>query len=320
MASVNTAGSMQKIAKKGFWPELFRNMRTQKELWLISLPIIIWVVLFSYVPMWGVSIAFLDFRPGRSVMDSPFVGLQHFQWFFSQPIFMRLLRNTLVMSLLGMTVGFSVPIIFSVLLNEIHIKKIKKGLQTVSYLPHFISWVAAGAMIRSILATEGAFNDFLLTVGLIDTGIPWLSQGNLYWAIFTLANIWKGMGWSSIIYLAAMTGVDHSLLEACAIDGGGRARMVWNILLPTIIPTIVLLWIMGIGGILTAGFEQHLILGTPLTQGYWDVFDTYVFRFGIQNGNFSIATAVGLWRSIIGFILVLLTNWFCKRRLNIALI
>jgi len=305
---------------RSFRAELFRNFRTQKELWLLSIPIIAWIIIFAYIPMWGVSIAFLDFRPGRSLMDSPFVGFQHFEWFFSQPIFMRLLRNTLVMSLLGMTVGFAAPIIFSILLNEVHIKKVKQGIQTISYLPHFISWVAAGAMIRSILASEGAFNDFLIWAGLIDTGIPWLSQGNLYWAIFTIANIWKGLGWSSIIYLAAITGADPSLLEACAIDGGGRARMVWHIILPTILPTIVLLWIMGIGGILSAGFDQHLILGTPLTQAYWDVFDTYVFRFGIQLGNFSIATAVGLWRSIIGFSLVLLTNWFCRKKLDIALI
>ena len=309
-----------KYKPRTYRQELFRNMRTQKELWIISIPIVAWLILFFYVPMWGVSIAFLDFRPGRGIMDSPWVGLQHFEWFFSQPIFMTLLRNTLVMSLLGMTFGFAAPIIFALSLNEIHFTRVKKGIQTISYLPHFISWVAAGAMLRSILATEGAFNSFLMTVGLIDTGIPWLSQGNLYWTIFTIANIWKGMGWASIIYIAAITSVDPSLMEACAIDGGGRARMVWHIILPAIVPTIIMLWILGIGGILTAGFEEHLILGTPLTQPYWDVFDTYVFRFGIQNGNFAIATAVGLWRSVIGFALVLLTNWICKRKLAVALI
>jgi len=299
---------------------LLRNMRTQKELWLISIPIVAWVILFAYVPMWGLSIAFLDFRPGQSIFDSAWVGFAHFEWLFSQPVFMILLRNTLAMSLLGMTIGFVAPIIFALALNEIHITKVRKSVQTISYLPHFISWVAAGAMLRSFLASEGAFNHFLVSLGILESPIPWLSIGNLYWIIFTLANIWKGMGWASIIYLAAITSVNQSLLEACAIDGGGRAKMVWHIMLPTIIPTIVMLWILGIGGILTAGFEEHLILGNALTQSHWDVFDTFVFRFGIQNGQFAIATAAGLWRSVIGFALVLFTNWFCRKKLQISII
>jgi len=307
------------LSKKKFLGELLRNFRNQTELWLLSIPILFWVGLFCYYPMYGVLIAFFNYFPGKAIFASEFVGLAHFRSFITNRIFFQLLRNTLVMSLLGLSIGFISPIVFSLMLNEIGSKKVKRTIQTISYLPHFISWIAAGSMIYAFLSSDGLINDLGRRFGLIEQAIPFLATGKYYWTIFTIANIWKGIGWSSIIYLSAITGVDASLYESSSIDGAGRWGMMWHITLPSIRPTIVMLWILGIGGILNAGFDQHLVLGNPSTQAYWDVIDTYVYRYGIQNGNYSMATAVGLMKSVIGFTLVFFTNRMSRRILEISL-
>ncbi|HML47879.1 MAG TPA: ABC transporter permease subunit, partial [Clostridia bacterium] len=197
--------------------------------------------------------------------------------------------------------------------------RIKKVVQTASYLPHFISWVVAGAMVKTLLSTDGAVNSFLLQMGWADKALPFLNRGQWYWTLYTLVNIWKGMGWSAIIYLSAMAGVDEQLYQAGAIDGLGRLGMARHITLPTILPTIVLLWIMGVGGILNAGFDQHLVLGNALTQKYWDVIDTYTYRYGVQEGYYSMATAVTLMKALVGFTLVLITNGIARKTSDVAL-
>jgi putative aldouronate transport system permease protein len=305
--------------QKKFFRELFKNFKTEKELWLLSIPILIWAGVFCYYPMYGVLMAFFDYFPGKVLLTSEFVGLAHFKSFLTNPSFYQLLRNTLAMSLLGLTIGFLAPIVFSLMLNEFVLRRAKRIIQTVSYLPHFISWIAAGSMIYSFLSSDGLINDLGIRLGLIDTAIPFLTIGKNYWAIFTIANIWKGLGWSSIIYLSSITGVDTSLYEASSIDGAGRWGMMWHITLPAIRPTIVMLWILGIGGILNAGFDQHLVLGNPSTQAYWDVIDTYVYRYGVQNGNYSMATAVSLSKSLIGFVLVFGTNKLSRRLMDVSL-
>jgi len=305
--------------KKKFIRDLLRNFKSEKELWLLSIPILFWVGLFCYYPMYGVLIAFYNYVPGQAFFASEFVGLAHIKSFITNRMFFQLLRNTLVMSLLGTTIGGVAPIVFSLMLNEIGSKNVKRTIQTISYLPHFISWIAAGSMIYAFLSSDGLVNDLGKRFGLIENAIPFLATGRYYWAIFTIANIWKGIGWSSIIYLAAINSVDSSLYESCSIDGGGRWSMMWHITLPAIRPTIVMLLILSFGGILSAGFDQHLILGNPSTQAYWDVIDTYVYRYGIQQGNFSMATAVSLAKSVIGFALVYLTNRISRKVLDIAL-
>lgn len=311
--------SKTKAKERGFIGDLLRNFRTQSELWLISIPIVAWAIVFCYRPMYGILMAFFNYTPGRDLWNSEFVGLTHFTEFVGSPAFFQLLRNTLVMSSLNLTLGFLAPIVFALSLNEFTSSKIKKGVQTISYLPHFVSWVAAGSMIYTILSNEGALNGILQDLGFTSQPIPFLTNGKYYWAVFTIANIWKSLGWSSIIYLSAITGVDISLMEASSIDGAGRFRMVWHIVIPTILPTIVMLWILGIGNILNAGFDQHLILGNVSTQQYWDVIDTYAYRFGVQNGNYSLGTAVSLMKSVIGFSLVFITNQICKRKLSVSL-
>jgi putative aldouronate transport system permease protein len=307
------------IGKKQFFRELLKNFRTEKELWLLSIPILIWVGIFCYYPMYGVLMAFFNYFPGKVLFASEFVGLAHFKNFLTNPSFYLLLRNTLAMSLLGLSIGFLAPIVFSLMLNELVSRRVKRIIQTVSYLPHFISWIAAGSMIYSFLSSDGLINDLGMRLGLIDAAIPFLSIGKNYWTIFTIANIWKGLGWSSIIYLSAITGVDVSLYEASSIDGAGRWGMMWHVTLPAIRPTIVMLWILGIGGILNAGFDQHLVLGNPSTQAYWDVIDTWVYRYGVQNGNYSLATAVSLSKSLIGFALVFGTNKLSRRLMDVSL-
>jgi putative aldouronate transport system permease protein len=263
--------------------------------------------------------AFFNYTPGRDIFQSQFVGLAHFKRFISNPVFMQLLRNTLAMSSLGLTIGFSAPIIFSLMLTEIGHVRIKKLVQTISYLPHFISWVVAGSIVFLLLSSDGVINSLLINLDLTEQSIPFLTRGQYYWAVYTLANLWKSLGWSTIIYLSAIAGVDEELYQAGAIDGLGRLGMVRYITIPSILPTIVLLWILGIGGILNAGFEQHLILGNPMTQNYWDVLDTYSYRYGIQLGYYSMGTAVSLMKSIIGFSLVYMTNRISRRLLDLAL-
>lgn len=305
--------------KKGQWEKLFRSFRTQTQLWLICIPILIWVAIFAYYPMYGMLMAFVNFIPGKSIFASKFVGLLHFRNFVTNPVFFKLLRNTLAMSTLGLTVGFVSPIFFSLMLNEIGHLRVKKVVQTISYLPHFISWVVAGSIIYMLLSNEGVINDLLIKLDISEQAIPFLSKGEYYWTIFTLANMWKGIGWSSIIYLSSMAGVDEELYQAGAIDGLGRYGMVRHITLPSILPTIILLWILGIGGILNAGFDQHLIIGNPMTQSYWDVIDTYAYRYGVQQGYYSMGTAVSLLKSVIGFTLVYFTNRISRRIMDLSL-
>lgn len=298
---------------------LLHSFRTQSQLWLICVPIILWVAIFAYYPMYGMLMAFVNYVPGKSIFASQFVGLTYFRNFITNPVFFKLLRNTLAMSGLGLTIGFVAPILFSLLLNEIGRVRVKKLVQTISYLPHFISWVVAGSIIYLILSNEGVVNDLLIRMGVTTQAIPFLSKGEYYWTIFTLANMWKGIGWSSIIYLSAMAGIDGELYQAGAMDGLGRYGMVRHITLPSIFPTILLLWILGIGGILNAGFDQHLIIGNPMTQGYWDVIDTYAYRYGIQQGYYSMGTAVSLLKSVIGFSLVYITNFVSRKFMDTAL-
>ena len=285
----------------------------QREMWLLCVPIIAWVLLFCYYPMYVLLMAFVNYTPGKQIWECSFVGLKYFSQFINGNDFWRILRNTLAMSGLNITVGFIAPILFAFMLNELGNPKVKKLVQTASYLPHFISWVVAGTMVTTVLGTDGVVNDVLLGLGVTETRIQFLQKGEWYWWIITFVNIWKSLGWSAIIYLSAMAGVSEELCEAGAIDGMGRLGIAIHITLPAILPTIVLLWIMQVGSVLSAGFDQHLIIGNTITQRYWEVIDTYTYRYGVQNGYYSLGTAVSLMRSVIGFVLVLITNGIARK-------
>lgn len=297
-----------KKKNKPGWADYIKSFKTQKQMWAICSIGLIWVLVFCYIPMLGNVIAFFDYVPGKSLLECKFIGFKNWIDFFSLPDMWRVFRNTLVISGLSMTVGFVAPIIFALLLNELRGTLFKKVIQTISYLPYFISWVVVASILMTLLGTEGNINSLLMHFNIIEKPVSFLNEKSMFWGILTSANIWKDLGWSAIIYISAIAGVDQELYQAGAVDGLGRFGKVWHITLPGIAPTIILLFIMGIGGILNAGFEQQLLIGTPLTKEVYENIDTYVYRYGVQVGRYSFATAIGLMKSVIGFGLVVIAN------------
>ncbi len=292
-------------SQPGSWA---RSFKRHKELWIITVLALAWATIFCYIPLAGNVISFFDYTPGKSLTDSTFVGFKYFIQFFKLPDMGKIFRNTLVISGLGMTVGFAAPIIFALLLNEVKNVLFKRTIQTISYMPYFISWVVMASIMYMLLGSEGTINSLLLSLGFTDRPVAFFNEADYFWTLLTAANIWKGIGWSAIVYMSAIAGVDQELYEAASVDGINRFGKVWHITIPSIRPTIVLLFILGLGGILNAGYEAQLLIGTPLTKDVYETIDTYVYRYGLQLGRYSFSTAVGLFKSIIGFILVIASN------------
>jgi putative aldouronate transport system permease protein len=297
-----------------------RLLLRERELWLLSLPFFSWVAVFAYFPMYGLSISFLAYVPGKPIIGSAWVGLKYFIEFLTSPDFGYVMRNTLVISALGILVGFPAPVALALLLTELRGRLFKRTIQTVSYLPHFISWVVTASLIFTLLGNEGVVNDILVRTGLVSKPVNFLGTGRYFWWLITFANIWKGIGWSSIIYLSAIAGIDPELYQAGAVDGLGRFGMIRHITLPGISTTIVLLLLLEIGAILNAGFEQQLLLGNPQTRLYYEVIDTYAYKYGVQMGRYPYATAVGFMQSIVGLILVFSANWLSRKALDISVV
>ncbi|WP_240548199.1 ABC transporter permease [Paenibacillus lignilyticus] len=292
--------------------QLWKRVRRERQIWLLCIPMIAWVLTFSYYPMYGLLISFQNYVPGHS-MFSNWIGLDNFVRFFKEPDFLQIMRNTLVISFLNLVVGFPAPIILALLLNELRGRLFKKTIQSLSYIPYFISWVVVANILITLLGSDGILNDILLRLGFIDDPIGFLTEGKYFWTILVSSNVWKDMGFSAIIYLSAIAGIDKEQYEAGRVDGLGRFGLIRHITIPGIRSTAVLLLILAIGGILNAGFEQQLLIGNPLTQDHYEVIDTYVYRFGVQLGNYSYGTAVGLMKSGIGLILVIVANRLSKR-------
>ena len=290
----------------------FQKFISQWDLQILVLPGIILLLIFSYLPMYGLVMAFQEFRLGDFPGMSEWVGFKQFQSLLTNNDFFLTLRNTLVISLLKLTIGFVCPIVFAVFLNEMHQQGIKKTIQTVSYLPHFISWTVCALMMFDFLGREGAINEMLMGLGVIDAPIGFFEEGKYFWGVALLTDIWKELGWNSIIYISAMAGVDAEMYEAADIDGATRAQKMWHITIKAIKPTIILLLIMNVGGILNANFDQIMMLtkqmGNALLRNYADVIDTFVFRYGISMGRVSFATAAGLFKALINFVLLLTAN------------
>jgi len=297
---------------------LIKKIIAHKYIYLMILPGAILVLLFCYGPMAGLYMAFVDFKPqmGRfwsTLFQSEFVGLQWFRFFFSGQDFYRVMRNTLASSVLTLTIGTVVPITFAITLNECRNNAVKRVVQTTSYLPYFVSWVIAANIIVTMLSSGGIVNQALLRLGLINESILFLQEGKYFWGVIALSNTWKDAGYNTIMYMAAISAINLEMFEAAQVDGAGRLRQIWNILLPTLRPTIVILLILNIGNLLNTGFDQYFLLGNMQTRAYSDVIDTYAFRYGIQNGMFSYASAVSLFKSGVAFILVLTVNQMAKR-------
>ncbi|WP_256989240.1 sugar ABC transporter permease [Bacillus sp. EB106-08-02-XG196] len=307
---INPSVSIAAHKKKSF----FQRMMSQKALLAMSLPFLIWLFVFKYIPLWGWSIAFQDFKPARSLTDQEWIGLEHFKFLFTDDNFWRVLRNTLGMSTINLVLGFVTAICLALLINEIRHIRFKKSVQTISYLPHFISWVVAASIVSYSLSLEnGIVNIVLVNLGIIDEPILWLGKEKWFWVINGLTEVWKNVGWNTIIYLAAITMIDPEQYEAADIDGASRFQRIRHITLPSLKPTIIILLIMNLGYILESGFEAQYLLGNPMNLAYSENLDIYVLKYGMSMGNFSLATAAGIFKTVVSFIFLFTANHIAKR-------
>jgi putative aldouronate transport system permease protein len=309
MDTENATEVKNKKEKKISW----KLIKKQRFLIFMSLPFVIWIIVFKYLPLVGWSMAFQDYKPGKSTLDQTWVGFKHFKVLFNEPQFYQSLQNTIAMSVLGLVFGTVCAITFALLLNEIKHIKFKKSVQTISYLPHFISWVVAASIITSMLAPSGIVNEVLMNLHIISTPINFMSDPGMFWGIVTAGDIWKEMGWNAIIYLAAITAIDPELYDAAKVDGAGRLRQIMSITLPSIKPTIIVLLIMSIGNLLNIGFEKQMLLGNPIVADKSLVIDKYALDYGIGMFRYSFGTAIGIFKSAVSIILLFGANKIAKK-------
>ncbi|QYR20219.1 sugar ABC transporter permease [Paenibacillus sp. sptzw28] len=293
-------------------PTLLSRMLRDRHLMLLLIPGVVYFIVFKYVPMWGVLLAFKNYSPYTGFLQSEWVGLEHFKRFFGDPAFLRLVRNTLLLGLYDMIFFFPAPIILALLLNEVRVGFYKRFIQTLVYIPHFISMVIVASISYLLLTTEGGvINELMLR--LFGQKIAFLTDESWFRPLIITQSVWKEMGWGTIIFLAALAGVDQEQYEAAFVDGANRFRQLWHITLPAISGTIIVLLILRMGNFLDRGFEQVLLMTNALNRPVAEVFDTYVYTVGILQAQFSYSSAVGLFKAIIGIILVFSSNYLAKR-------
>ena len=295
----------------GYGYRLKRDFQKNRSLYFMIIPVVLFYILFHYKTMYGAIIAFYNYRPARGLEGSKWVGLDHFIYFFKSPFFMRTLKNTLAISLLNLLFAFPAPIILALLLNEVRNKYFKKVVQTDTYLPHFISSVIICGMLTSFCLSTGLFNDIIELFG--GKRIPLLQGTDYYRTIYIASDIWQTIGWSSIIYLAALSGVDKNLYEAAQLDGANKWKQTWNITLPGILPTIMIQLILRIGTLMSIGHEKTLLIYNPTNYAVSDIISTYNFRMGLELGDWSYATAIGLFNSVVNCILLVMSNKLSKK-------
>ena len=288
------------------------QIKTNKFLYLMLFPGVLYFVIFKYFPMGGLVIAFQDYQPWAGIVGSPFVGLKHFIRLFTEDTFMMLMKNTLAIFAYNIFFSFPFPILLALFLNELRSDKLKKGIQTVIYLPHFMSWVIVVSIFYVLLTTEGGvINNIIVANG--GERISFLTDPDWLRPMYIFQQIWKGAGWGTIVYLSAITNVDARLYEAADMDGANRFRKIWHITLPAIRPTIITLLILKIGDVLELGFEHMFLLMNSMNKGVAQIFDTFVYTAGIQNGQLSYSTAVGLFKGLVGLVLVVGANKLAKK-------
>ncbi|MFS0613002.1 ABC transporter permease [Lederbergia ruris] len=279
----------------------------------MSFPFVIWLIVFKYIPLAGWTMAFQDYSPAKGLFDQEWVGLKHFKVLFKEDLFYQALTNTLGMGVLGLVFGTLTSIGFALLINEVRLIKFKKLTQTISYLPHFVSWVIVANIVTTMLAPEGVVNNLLMATNIIDKPIGFMSNPNMFWGIVTAADVWKETGWNAIIYLAAMTGVDPQLYEAAKVDGASRWKQMWHITLPSIRPVIIVLLILNIGNLINIGFEKQMLLGNNIVAEKALVIDLYALNYGIGMFRYSFGTAIGIFKSVISVILIVIFNNLAKK-------
>lgn len=283
---------------------LSQRVYKQRYLLMMALPAVVWMIIFNYIPMYGIIIAFQNYRIIKPIIGQPFIGFEHFVELFTSGDFTTVMKNTLGISFLRLFIGFPLPIIFAIFLNEIKSNSYKRIIQTVSYLPHFLSWAVLGGIMTNWLSDVGFINEILLNFGFINKPIFFLAEPEMFWGIAVFSDIWKELGWGAIIYLAAIAGISPSLYEAATVDGANRFQKMIHITLPSIAPTISIFLILAISGMLNTNFEQILVLRNSLNQSYSDVIDVFVYRTGMMSGRYSYAQAVGLFKSVVALILL----------------
>ena len=291
-----------KIADKTNVERKKKNWQKDWQLHLMILPGLLFILIFKYMPLGGITIAFKEFLPGKGIWGSPWVGLENFEYMLALPDTKRVMWNTLFIAAAKILINFPVPIIISILLNEVKNHRFKRSVQTIIYLPYFISWVILAGIIQDLFAKEGLINQFLGIFG----AEPVFFLGNKYAFLGVLigTDVWKNFGYNTVVYLAAITGIDETLYEAAKIDGANRFQQIWNVTLPGIAPIVVLMMILNLGNVLNAGFEQIFNLYNPLVYETADIIDTFVYRISLVEANYSLGTAVGLLKSVVSFILI----------------
>jgi putative aldouronate transport system permease protein len=291
---------------------VLKNMYRSRYLYLMIAPVAAYYIIFDYIPMYGAQIAFRDFNPFQGVWGSEWVGLKYFEQFFSSVYFTRLLGNTLMINLYALLVGFPAPIILALMINEVQKNFLKRGIQTIVYIPHFISLVVVVGMILSFLSPSSGIVNVMITA-LGGESIHFMAEPAWFKTIYVLSGVWQEAGWGCIIYLAALSGIDPHLYESAVVDGASRWQRLISITLPCIVPTIMIMLILRMGGLFSVGFEKIMLMYNPITYETADVISTYVYRRGIQGGEYSFSTAVGLFNSLINLVMLVTFNTISKR-------
>ena len=306
------------IPKKTFWVRL----REEKYLQVMALLGIVWMLIFNYIPMYGILIAFKkNFFITTPLFSKKFFttpwaangGFQHFINFFKDEEFFNVMANTLGISVLKLVFNFTLPIIFALLLNEVRNMRFKKAVQTITYMPHFLSWVVLGGILTTWLGDGGLFNEILINLGILKESVAFLAYPKYFWAITVISDLWKELGWSAIIYLAAIAGIDQEMYEAAKVDGASRWKQIWTITLPSIAPTVTIMFILAVGGLLNTNFDQILVLNNPLNAPRSNVLDIYVYQTAMRGMRYSYASAIGLFKSVVAFILLFIANQVTKK-------
>ncbi|MCX7845464.1 MAG: ABC transporter permease subunit [Dictyoglomaceae bacterium] len=290
-----------------------KTIKRQKFLILMIFPFLVWLIIFRYIPLWGWITAFQNYKPGIPIFQQQWVGLKYFREMFSDPEFYLVMRNTLAMSIMGIIFGFPLPIILALLINEIRHNIFKRTVQTISYLPHFVSWVIVASIVHAMLAPDGVVNYLLMGLGFIKEPIIFFGDPKYFWWIVVFSDIWKELGWNTIIFLAAISSINPELYESAEVDGANRFQKMWHITLPGIMPTIIVILILVIGNIINIGFERQFLLRTSAVRNVSDVIDLYALDYGIRAGRFSFGTAAGIFKSVVSLILLFSANRLSRK-------
>ncbi|WP_435167640.1 ABC transporter permease [Paenibacillus glycanilyticus] len=293
---------------------LSKRLWLQRYLLILTLPAVLWMVIFNYIPMYGVIIAFQEYTPFKGFIHSPWLGFDNFKELFADPTFRESLTNTFKISIAKLVFGFPAPIILSLLLNELAFKRFKRIVQSLTYLPYFVSWVLVVGFMYTLLDPEtGVVSKLLVKLGIIGSDVMLMGDAHSFLSLVVITEIWKNVGWNSIIYLAAIAGIDPQLYEAAVVDGASRFRRVWHITLPSLKPTIIILLILSIGGLVNSNFDQMFLMQNSMTQDAANVLAVYSYKMGLVSGRFSYGTAIGLFQSLVAFVLMYAANYSSRK-------